>query len=537
VLFNSSVFLLLYLPLVLLGFLVLANFNQPRLVGLWLTAASLFFYGWWNPIYVPLLLASIAFNYVLGGFLLRRPNRGLLAFGIAANVLLLGYFKYTGFLVQVIDQAARLEWTIPSIILPLAISFFTFQQIAYLVDAHDGDVVEHDFLNYLLFITFFPHLIAGPITHHREMIPQFNNPDTFRPKLENFVVGLTLFLIGLFKKVAIADTMGTYARPVYEAAAQGVPVTFFESWGGALSYTLQVYFDFSGYTDMACGLALMFGVSLPPNFNSPFKARSIIEFWSRWHMTLTRFITAYIYNPIVVGMTRSRVQRGLSVPRRGVVPLGAFFSLIAFPTILSMFIVGVWHGAGWQFAIFGLLHGLFLTVNNGWRLVKARWGLPVSSTNPVAVGASVLLTFVCVVMALVFFRADDVPAALNLLSGMFGGHGVVLPAIVGNLPGVRAIADLFNLPVGELPNFGIAQVLWIAGLLAAVWALPNSQQWLRNYRTVLAAKLRPSRLQRAFPALVWRPASLVGFAMGSLGVLVVLRAISAAPTEFLYFQF
>ena len=313
-LFNSSVFLLLYLPVVLLGFFILASLKRPRLVGLWLTAASLFFYGWWNPLYVPLLMASMVFNYLLGGYLVRRPNVVLLAFGIATNVLLLGYFKYTGFLVQVIGEVAGLDWTIPNIVLPLAISFFTFQQIAYLVDAHDGDVVEHDFLNYLLFITFFPHLIAGPITHHREMIPQFNDPDTFRPKLENLAVGLTLFLIGLFKKVAIADTMGTYARPVYEAAAQGVPLTFLKSWSGALSYALQVYFDFSGYTDMACGLALMFGISLPPNFNSPFKARNIIEFWSRWHMTLTRFITAYIYNPIVVRMTRSRVRGASRCP-------------------------------------------------------------------------------------------------------------------------------------------------------------------------------------------------------------------------------
>src|SRR5262245_31404031 len=186
------------------------------------------------------------------------------------------------------------------------------------------------------------------------MFPQFNDPDTCRPKLEYLAVGLTLFLLGLFKKVAIADTMGNFARPVYAAAADGVPVTFLEAWSGAISYALQVYFDFSGYTDMAIGLGIMFGISLPPNFDSPLKARNIIEFWTRWHMTLTRFVTAYIYNPIVVRMTRRRARKGLPLPKRGAMPASAFASLVAFPTILSMLIIGIWHGAGWQFAIFGL---------------------------------------------------------------------------------------------------------------------------------------------------------------------------------------
>ena len=255
-LFNSIPFLFGFLPVVLTGFVVFSYFGQQRIAGLWLTCASLFFYAWWNPIYLPLLMGSMIFNYVLGGYLVRKPSLLVLALGITANLLLLGYYKYTGFLVHGVDQLAGLDWAIPNIVLPLAISFFTFQQIAYLVDCHDGDVVEHDFLNYCLFISFFPHLIAGPITHHREMFPQFNDPSIFRPRLDNFAVELTLFLIGLAKKVAIADPMGTFARPVYAAAADGLPVSFLEAWSGALSYTLQVYFDFSGYTDMAIGLGL-----------------------------------------------------------------------------------------------------------------------------------------------------------------------------------------------------------------------------------------------------------------------------------------
>jgi alginate O-acetyltransferase complex protein AlgI len=537
VLFNSSSFLFGFLPVVLAGFFIFSGLNQQRLAGAWLTCASLFFYGWWNPAYLPLLLASMIFNYVLGGYLVRKPRRPLLAVGIAANVLLLGYYKYSGFLIQTVDQLAGLDWAFPNIVLPLAISFFTFQQIAYLVDAHDGAVVEHDFLNYCLFITFFPHLIAGPITHHREMFPQFNDAATFRPTMENLAVGLTLFLIGLAKKVAIADTMGNFARPVYAAAADGLPVTLLEAWSGAVSYTLQVYFDFSGYTDMAIGLGLMFGISLPPNFDSPLKARNIIEFWSRWHMTLTRFVTSYIYNPVVVRMTRRRARKGRPLPKRGRMTAGAFLSLVAYPTVLSMFIIGVWHGAGWQFAIFGLIHGALLTINNGWRAVKVRLGLPIDSKRPLAVAASVLVTFLCVVMALVFFRADNVPAAANLLSGMFGGHGLVIPERLASLPGVSVLSDAFDLPTATLEHFGLSELLWIAGLLLVVWALPNSQQLMRNYRTALAAQPRKSWLQTIFPRYVWHPTAIVGFSIGLLGFFLVIRAISAAPTEFLYFQF
>jgi D-alanyl-lipoteichoic acid acyltransferase DltB (MBOAT superfamily) len=537
VLFNSTTFLLFFLPVVLAGFFALAGFNRHRLAGVWLTCASFFFYGWWNADYLLLLLASILFNYVLGRQLMVRPNRPLLAFGIAANILLLGYYKYTGFLVLSLDQLSGLDWAVPDIVLPLAISFFTFQQIAFLVDAHDGAVTEHGFLNYCLFITFFPHLIAGPITHHREMFPQFSDPNTFRPKLENLAVGLTLFLVGLCKKVVIADTMGEFARPVYAAAAGAAPPSFLEAWGGAVSYTLQIYFDFSGYTDMAIGLGMMFGISLPPNFDSPFKARNIIEFWSRWHMTLTRFVTAYIYNPVVLRLTRWRVRKGLPLPKRGAATPGAFVMLIAFPTILAMFIIGMWHGAGWQFGVFGLLHGVYLTINHGWRQIKVRLGLPIDSNRPLYVVPSVLLTFLCVVIALVFFRADSVAAGLTLLSSMIGNNGFILPDRMMAIPGMTAVSHLFALPVAELENFGLAEVLWIIGLLAVVWGLQNAQQWLRNYRTSLVAQQRPSRMQAAFPVLVWRPASIIGFAVGWLGFFLVIRAISAAPTEFLYFQF
>jgi D-alanyl-lipoteichoic acid acyltransferase DltB (MBOAT superfamily) len=533
VLFNSAIFIAGFLPLVLLGFFLLAGTGRQRWAGVWLTVSSLVFYGWWNPGYVPLLVSSMVFNYLLGGYLLRRSSRAVLTLGIAANLLLLGYYKYTGFLVQTLEQAFGLNWSMHEIVLPLAISFFTFQQIAYLVDAHDGAVVEHDFLNYSLFITFFPHLIAGPITHHREMLEQFRQPENFRPRLDNIAVGSTLFLLGLFKKVMFADFLGEKASPVFAAAAGGVAPPLHDAWVGALAYTLQIYFDFSGYTDMAIGLGLLFGISLPANFDSPYKARNVIEFWSRWHMTLTRFLTAYIYNPIVLHVTRARVAAGKAQPRRGKMTAGAFAALVAYPTILTMFISGIWHGAGWQFVVFGLLHGFYLVVAHGWRAFKARQGWELDSSVAWHRGAAIGLTFLCVVVAMVFFRAASVPAALSMLAGMAG--------LNGNATAVDPFAMESVLQSSALRQY-LSQLLrsdftLIGALLVFVWTLPNTQQWLRHYRTALNWRPREHWLERWFSFSSWRPTPAIGAALGVFSFFALARALSSAPTEFLYFQF
>jgi alginate O-acetyltransferase complex protein AlgI len=530
VLFNSAVFIAGFLPAVLIGFLLLAGTGRPRMAAVWLTVSSLVFYGWWNPRYVPLLVGSIVFNYLLGGHLLRRPSRAVLVFGIAANLLLLGYYKYTGFLVNTLGQAFGLNWTMTGIVLPLAISFFTFQQIAYLTDAHDGAVVEHDFLNYCLFITFFPHLIAGPITHHREMLSQFRDLGTFRPRLDNIAIGITLFLLGLFKKVIFADALGEKASPIFAVAAAGVTPSLPDAWTGALTYALQIYFDFSGYTDMAIGLGLLFGISLPPNFDSPYKARNIIEFWSRWHMTLTRFLTAYIYNPIVLRVTRARVAAGKPQPRRGKMSTGTFFALVAYPTMLTMFISGVWHGAGWQFVVFGLLHGFYLVVAHGWRAFKARQGWKLDSDVAWHRAAAVLLTFLCVVVAMVFFRAANVSAAMAMLAGMAGLNGATVDPSLTLLPGVPT----FLQRIGQILR---SDFTLIAALLAFVWALPNTQQWMRHYRTALNWRPQEHWLDRRVPFTTWRPVPAFGAAVGVFGFFALARAFSAAPTEFLYFQF
>ena len=534
-LFNSAIFIGGFLPVVLLGFFLLAGTGQQRLAGVWLTISSLVFYGWWNPGYVPLLLGSMAFNYLMGGYLLKKPSRTALVLGISANLLLLGYYKYTGFLVHTLDQAFGLGWSMQEIVLPLAISFFTFQQIAYLVDAHDGAVVEHDFLNYSLFITFFPHLIAGPITHHREMLDQFRQPANFRPRLDNIAVGVTLFLLGLFKKVILADPLGEAATPLFALAAAGTDLSVHDAWDAALSYTLQIYFDFSGYTDMAIGLGLLFGISLPANFDSPYKARNVIEFWSRWHMTLTRFLTAYIYNPIVLRVTRARMAAGKPQPRRGKMTAGTFFALVAYPTVLTMFISGVWHGAGWQFLVFGLLHGFYLVVAHGWRALKAARGWKLDSDVAWHRASAVLLTFLCVVVAMVFFRAASVPAALQILGGMVGlGQPPIVVDFYAQAPASPTLLQI----VGLIARHDYTR---IGVMLLFVWTLPNTQQWLRHYRTALNWRPREHWLERWLPGSVpfvtWRPSPAIGIALGVFSFFALARVLSVAPTEFLYFQF
>jgi D-alanyl-lipoteichoic acid acyltransferase DltB (MBOAT superfamily) len=535
-LFNSYEFLTWFLPVVLGTFILLSGLRHDRLAALWVTAASIFFYGWWNPPYVMLLLASMTANYWLGKNLSSSPSKLVFGAGAAANLALLGYFKYTGFAVATLDQALGTEWIVPHIALPLAISFYTFQQIAFLSDAYDGHAKEHSFLDYCLFISFFPHLIAGPITHHREMLPQFRDPEIFRWRPDNFAVGLTLFALGLFKKVGIADPFGEMARPVFAAASGGTALNLTESWGGAVAYALQIYFDFSGYTDMAIGLGLTFGISLPLNFDSPYKARNIIEFWSRWHMTLTRFLTAYIYNPLVLRVTRARSRAGLPLRRNGRPTPSAFAAVVAVPTLITMFLAGVWHGAGWQFVIFGLLHGFYLTVNHAWLAVKNWLGLAAHESrwrNAVAV----LVTFAGVTVTLVFFRASDVPTALNLLAGMAGENGFAIHPNLAGLPGVRQAIDLFAIPVSESAYINSRQLFWIAIGLTIVWGAPNTQQWMRHYRTALNQKLRPDWLTRRAPWAGWRPTTAFGLLIGCVTTYSLMKTFSMAPTEFLYFQF
>src|SRR5262245_19111900 len=406
-LFNSNDFLLGFLPVTLIVFYLLGPASR-RAAILWLILVSLVFYAWWRPINVLIIAPSIIINYALARTLLRlnesgasaRASQALLVVGILFNIAFLGYFKYTNFLYGTINDVFGANLVLTHIILPLGISFITFQKIAFLIDVQAGRVKSFKFEDYGIFVLFFPQLIAGPIVHYREMMPQFQTASCRFDK-ENLAVGLTLLLFGLFKKVVLADNIALVVTPLYEQAGNGT--SFLMAWMAAVGFTLHIYFDFSGYSDMALGLARFFGVRLPQNFDSPLRASNIVDFWLRWHMTLTRFLTGYLYNPLVLWLTRRRLAKGKTAFGGRTTTVGAFISLLMLPTIMTMLISGIWHGAGYGFIVWGLLHGFYLTVNHGWRLIKARLWPGRADSSLFTTCLSVALTFACVAVAMVFF--------------------------------------------------------------------------------------------------------------------------------------
>ena len=452
-LFNSYSFIFVFLPIVWLVFFQLARIGHKFAAG-WLAAASLFFYGYWNPAYIGLLLGSIMFNYVFGVWIakavVRHDESGrkrLLIVAITANLLLLGYYKYANFFLGNINAVAGSHLSFGNIILPLGISFFTFTQIAFLVDAWQGKVKEYDFIHYGLFVTYFPHLIAGPVLHHKEMMPQFAHPSTYRIAWDNVASGLMLFTLGLCKKTLMADVLAPYVGGVFNGIqhdlAAGLLPTAYEAWAGALAYTLQIYFDFSGYTDMALGIALMFGIRLPINFDSPYKAASIIEFWRRWHITLSRFLRDYLYIPLG-GNRKGEFRR--------------YTNLMA-----TMLLGGLWHGAGWTFVLWGGLHGVYLTINHLWREMFAdRAPSWIPSWLSSLAGAA--LTFVAVVSAWVLFRASDLAQATAILKAMYG---------VAARP-IAFDAVLHGQLLTSTEQSGRELAILLALGLGWVWLFPNS---------------------------------------------------------------
>ena len=408
--------------------------------------SSLFFYSWWNIAYLPLILISMLFNYVIGNSLNSKKEedkksfskKSILIFGIVANLSLLGYFKYADFFIENFNLLSGTDFNLLHMILPLAISFFTFQQIAYLVDSYRQETKEYDFLNYALFVTFFPQLIAGPIVHHSEMMPQFASKWNAVKKYRNIALGLFIFSIGLFKKVVIADTFAVYSSAGFDTATT---LNLFEAWATSLSYTFQLYFDFSGYTDMAIGIALLFNIKLPINFNSPYKARNIQDFWRRWHMTLSRFLRDYVYIPLG-GNKKS--------------------SFRTYSNLMATFIIGgLWHGAGWTFIFWGFLHGVALVIHRLWsNLGFKMW-----------TWLAWLITFNFVNIAWVFFRAKEWDDALRILGAMFSLDNVVIALSLENISG-----DIFT-------------ILWIiAGFILVLFfknTVEKAKELKINYKTLL----------------------------------------------------
>ncbi len=462
-LFNSLEFVLLFLPCMVGLYYALWAFPKGALRAL--TLGSLFFYSYWNPAYLPLILGSTLFNFFMGKLLAKVPNsRVLLGVGVGANLALIGYYKYFHFFCENLG----ITLSIDSILLPLGISFFTFQQIAYLVDTFKTGVCEERLDRYCLFVTFFPQLIAGPIVHHSEVLSQFTKSSTYRFSMDNFVKGITIFVAGLAKKVLIADALMLHVGPIFTLAEEGVALNFLEGWGAALAYTFQLYFDFSGYSDMAIGLGLLFNIRLPQNFNSPYKAKNIIDFWRRWHMTLSKFLRDYLYIPIG-GNQKGEGRRHINL-------------------MITMLLGGLWHGAGWLFVIWGALHGAYLIINHLWiKLVpgKSRW-------------YSQALTFMAIVVAWVFFRAQTMEGALSVLKAMAGANGL--------------ISDFSLLRFASHSK----------------WATDVAIAAVISYFSPNVYELMESR---------FKPHPAVGFAMGVLCFVLLRQMIGLQASEFLYFQF
>lgn len=524
-LFNSYIFLFGFLPIILILYYWSGRAGKHRPGIVILALASLVFYGWWNPVYVILLMCSIVFNYTVG-YLIGYPGsiinslsgqyparKTLLITGVCTNLILLAYFKYANFFVDSINMVSGSSFFLEHIILPLGISFFTFTQIAFLVDTFRDQAREPDFYNYLLFVTFFPHLIAGPILHHKEMMPQFAVKGINRFNAGNFALGLTIFGAGLFKKSILADSIALYADPVFNAVAAGANPTLIESWIGAVGYSLQLYFDFSGYSDMAIGLALMCNIKMPINFNSPYKAASIIDFWRRWHMTLSRFLKDYLYIPLG-GNQLGRPRRYLNL-------------------LVTMILGGLWHGAGWTFALWGLLHGLYLVVNNMWRWLAARWGIT-GPDNGVKVAFKRVLTLFCVVTGWVFFRSSTVGDGWQLFRGMIGLNGISLHySMESSLAFLGAWGVRFNgfTPAVSDIHVSIPMMLWFTGLIGIALFAPTILD--------LTAKQSPAlgmeSLSLGREAFAWN----TGIKWACIaGLLLALGIVGIGQTsEFLYFQF
>lgn len=494
-LFYSFEFMYLFLPVALGGYYLFGNIKRHLAVK-WVVVCSLFFYGWWNPYYLIFLGGSLLFNYYSGLVLRKARHKFLLAFSILINLGFIGYFKYAGFFASILTDLSGTLFLLNDIVLPLGISFFTFQQISWLIDNYSGRISDQDrgLWEYGQFVVFFPQLIAGPIVHHSQMMPQFYEEKNRVVNWQHMAMGISIFVVGLAKKVVIADSAAPYSNMVFEGVKNGSPVGFMDAWIGALAYTVQIYFDFSGYADMAIGLALMFNIHLPLNFNSPYKSVSIAEFWRRWHMTLGAFLRDYVYIPL--GGSHCRQLRN-------------YTNLLA-----TLFLCGVWHGAGWTFILWGVLHGIFLMIHRAWSRLS-----PLALPRFMAVG----LTFVCVVFAWVLFRAHSLADAWVIVNSMLWS------------------GSFQALITGEIPELIKGLYVVIPALLIGFF-LPNSQTLFLNVPQ--GAQPQGNSVDKAnggegrsfFPG--WYPNWYwTGYVMALCLISVYFLVDQTTVREFIYFQF
>jgi D-alanyl-lipoteichoic acid acyltransferase DltB (MBOAT superfamily) len=504
-LFNSSEFIFVFLPFAVLLHFVLARWSVTAAVAT-TTLTSLLFYAWWSPPFVLLPIVSIVANFLIAQGMRASSNvnaRALLIVGIAANLAVLGWFKYGDFLVSIAEGRKPHA---PDV--PLALSFTTFVQIAFLVDVfrRRGNV---NFPTYAMFVAFFPHLIAGPIVRWDELGPQLRDRSRYRPDWNNIALGLTIFCLGLAKKVLIADSLSPHVAPVFEAAARGEALTAAAAWGAAYAYTAQLYFDFSGYSEMAVGLGLLFNLRLPINFAAPLRAASIIDLWRRWHISLSRFLRDFVYVPLG-GAAGGPARRTINL-------------------FLTMVLGGLWHGANWTFVLWGAFHGVLLAINHVWR----QWGGRRVPTQAERL-TGWCTTFTAFVIGMVLFRAADISAALNMFQAMAGFGGAPRAETM------NVAWDSWGMRMGLIPedvvrtwlgaNWSVVGSLWTVAALAIMLLVPDTME-LTNYR-----EGEPhSDWRRRIGALTWRPSPI--WIAGLVVLFAVVYANLLQITEFLYYQF
>jgi alginate O-acetyltransferase complex protein AlgI len=499
--FTSYQFIFGFLPLVFIGFVMANRWGGAKMAINFLAVASLVFYGMFSLPLLFVLLASLVFNFASGNVIAclgshPKVARNLMIGGIASNLLMLGYLKYTNFLIDVSNQVVGTGFEHQNLVVPLGVSFFTFVQIGYLLDAYNGQLLKHDFGRYIVFSAFFPCVTAGPLVLQKEMMEQLGQSHIEPLDLRRILIGLTMFAMGLFKKVILADSIAPFADAVFNGAQAGAALDFATAWVGSLCYTLQLYFDFSGYSDMAIGIATIFAIRLPLNFDSPFKATNISDFWRRWHMTMTRFFTTYVYSGLAMsGMRKS------AATRRGAV--GRFLLVAAIPSIITFLVAGVWHGAGWTFVLYGLMHGIAIATYLAWReFSKVKLPTPAAWT----------LTMLTVVCALVVFRAPDISTAM---------------AILGNMWGLGSSGD-------TVLAIDSARALSMIVLLGAITLLlPNTQQILHHDWPVIDTK--PEKVEMEAGLMSWRPS--ISAALISACIFTVAITSIGSTTGFLYYKF
>lgn len=516
-LFNSIGFLFFFLPLTVVVYYLLSNFLSGKWLLLFLSAASLLFYAIGSRRSVPILLASIAINYILANYIAKYRDtstaKWLVRAGVCANLGCLAWFKYTHFVVENLNPLLGTHFELASMFLPLGISFYTFKQIAYLVDVSHGDTQPGSVIDHIFTVVFFPQLIAGPITLHRDLARQLLPERVGRFAASNLVIGTSIFAIGLFKRTVLADMASPHADLVFDKLATSTHIGFLDAWSAALSYTLQLYFDFSGYSDMAVGASRMFGFKLPINFYSPLKAISIIDFWRRWHITLQRIIGRYFFQPLLIPISRFAAERDF-----GRWP--TFFTVTALPTLLTFVLLGIWHGAGWTFVMFGLMHGLYATINEGWRLLtRKRRKKAKGQVSKTGLICSNFVTIAAVAFAGVLFRSSNIGEAFKLWFSMLNVAGI----------------DFTQASLPTIPSFLQSTLLMLIVEFGIVLLLPNTSQIFHKFASVLELEAWDT-FNTSIVRFKWKPS--IGWAM-ALGVLFTLGVVFMLriQTKFIYFNF